>query len=34
MSEVSQVRSQHKQALAAIPAIDIQIAAVENLISV
>jgi multidrug efflux system outer membrane protein len=34
MSEVSQVQSQHKQALAAIPAIDIQIAAVENLISV
>jgi len=34
MSEVSQVRSQHKQALAAIPAIDIQIAAVENLIAV
>jgi multidrug efflux system outer membrane protein len=34
MSEVSQVRSQHKQALAAIPAIDIQIASVENLIAV
>ena len=34
MSEVSQVRSQYQQALAAIPAIDIQIAAVENLISV
>jgi multidrug efflux system outer membrane protein len=34
MSEVSQVRSQHKQALAAIPAIDLQIAAVENLIAV
>lgn len=34
MSEVSQVRSQHLQALAAIPAIDVQIAAVENLISV
>ncbi len=34
MSEVVQVRSQHKQALAAIPAIDVQIAAVENLISV
>jgi multidrug efflux system outer membrane protein len=34
MSEVSQVRSQYKQAQAAIPAIDVQIAAVENLISV
>ena len=33
MSEVSQVRSQHKQAQAAIPAIDVQIAAVENLLS-
>ena len=34
MTEVSQVQSQHKQALAAIPAIDQQIAVVENLISV
>ncbi len=33
MSEVSQVRSQYKQAQAAIPAIDVQIAAVENLLS-
>ena len=31
--EVSQVRSQYKQAQAAIPAIDVQIAAVENLLS-
>jgi multidrug efflux system outer membrane protein len=33
MSEVTQVRSQHKQALAAIPAIDVQIATVENLLA-
>lgn len=33
-TEVSQVRSQHEQALAAIPLIEQQIAALENLISI
>jgi multidrug efflux system outer membrane protein len=33
MSEVSQIRSQHMQALAAIPAFEQQIATLENLIS-
>ena len=34
MSEVSQIQSQYKQALASIPAIEQQIAAIENLISI
>lgn len=34
MTEVSQVRSQHEQALATIPVIEQQIAALENLISI